>query len=418
MSNRPPPPRPFVTSSIPGIGGALRRTPDDFVVREILKRRPIRSGACAWVEIEKRGISTPELLRRLGSALRTKTADLHAAGYKDADAVTTQWISVPARFASSIAKLDASSLPDARVLGLELDHAPLDSSLIAANSFRITIRDVSDAEGTLARVTSMLDELGRRGIPNFYGAQRFGLRGESARVGAALLEGDLLRALDLVLGSPSDRELDPRARVFREAYEAGDHSTALANCPGALRVEFRLLEALARGKPKEVVAREIPAQQQRFYLSAWQSLLFNRVLAARLASFDTILEGDLVVDARQKLWDSRSLPPNAKGMEFTPTGPLFGERVPLADGEPGRIERQVLRDAGYSDIAALATSKARTRLPFHGERRPLRVPISNVSTELCEDPNSILVSFDLPSGAFATTLLAELMKTEPPIVES
>ena len=45
-----------------------------------------------------------------------------------------------------------------------------------------------------------------------------------------------------------------------------------------------------------------------------------------------------------------------------------------------------------------------------GERRPLRVPIQLPEAKL--EGQNLLVSFALPKGSFATTVLAEIMKTK------
>ena len=60
---------------------------------------------------------------------------------------------------------------------------------LAGNRFRIRIRGVGEAQ--LSAAQAVLDVLQRRGVPNFFGEQRFGRRGDTGTLGAAIIRGDL-----------------------------------------------------------------------------------------------------------------------------------------------------------------------------------------------------------------------------------
>lgn len=407
----------YLTHSRSGIGGRLRAEPEDFVVDEKLVRPPHGKGSQVWMRVEKRDMSTPELLRRLGSALGGSAREFRAAGYKDASAVTRQWISAPAKYAT---KLDALSISGVQILETSLDDASLESAFIESNAFMVRVREVDFAADRLSQARDAVNELAKRGVPNFYGPQRFGVRGESATVGSMLLVGHVERALDLILGKKSPREFDPRAARFRDAYDAGDYAAALADCPGALRLEQKLLTDLVRGRRKLDVARSIPAAEQRFYVSAWQSLLFNRVLSRRLAEggFETPYRGDILVDdngTTTNVLDPALHRGSMGNGKLHATAPLFGEKMSIAQGVPGEWELEVLRGAGFSSVSAL---RSNTDFPFslQGDRRSCRVMPKNASVRLGDVENSLIFEFTLPSGAFATTLLFEVMKTEAPLV--
>lgn len=401
----------YRTQHLPGIGGRIRTRPEDFRVAEELERTASGRGPFAWIEVEKTHLSTPELLRRLGAKLGVKTALLGCAGYKDAAAVTRQWISLPWQDRQ---RLLHGAIPDVTVWRLERDHAPLRPELLASNRFDIVVRDVTvSAERALAAAQSIVAELERAGMPNLYGEQRFGVRGESAQVGRQLLRGQFAAAVDTVLGGPDPREGDPRARAFREAYERGDLPAARREIPGALRLESRLLDDLLAGASKDSVGRALPRQDARFYLSAWQALLFNRVVLARgLERIDQALPGDLLLDERDgEVLECRApqdLQSAIREFVMSPTAPLFGTRVPLAAEEPGDIEREVLR----VDLDGEAP-RPPVGLALHGQRRVLRVLPRDV-TVMALAPGAIRVTFALPAGSFATALLAEVMKTFAP----
>lgn len=410
-ASAPAAPPAFLTATLPGIGGVLRERPEDFRVDEVPLRRPSGAGDFVRALVEKRGISTPELQRRIGAALELPAVEVGVAGMKDADAVARQWISVPWRLEH---RLSASKLRQIELLEVARDHEPLHPGNSAGNRFVIHVRGVGDENVALARADAIVAVLARRGVPNFFGAQRFGIRGEAAEVGARLLRNDALGALDLVLGAPSPLEGDPRARAFRVAYEKKAYREALASVPGRLSSETRLLEMLARGKSKGYVAGMIPPAMRRMALSAWQALLFNRILARRLEQLDVALPGDLLHDGAtaRPCTDPAADQPAVTALQLHPTAPLFGERVALADGAPGELEREVFAAASVTPAQLVRPAG----MALWGERRELRFAPSEFEVAALPGEGSLRFSFRLPAGCFATALLAEVMKDVAPVV--
>ena len=106
--------------------------------------------------------------------------------------------------------------------------------------------------------------------------------------------------------------------------------------------------------------------------------------------------------------DAEREQPRADRFEISPTGILFGSRVSWASGEPGRIEEAVIADAGTTKEVLIAAAKA---CGFRGERRAFRVPLTELKWSLSDD--ALTLSFSLPPGAYATSVLRELMKVLP-----
>jgi tRNA pseudouridine13 synthase len=96
--------------------------------------------------------------------------------------------------------------------------------------------------------------------------------------------------------------------------------------------------------------------------------------------------------------------PRADRFEISPSGPMFGAKTLLAEGKPGQRERQLLAEHQISleDFKKVAGVKIR------GARRPYRFPLKEPA--LWWD-DGLVVSFELPPGAYATTVMAEIMKT-------
>ena len=95
--------------------------------------------------------------------------------------------------------------------------------------------------------------------------------------------------------------------------------------------------------------------------------------------------------------------PRADAFEVSPSGPMPGPKMPQPDGEPRAIEAAAL--------AALDLVPDQFRgLPFgvgSGERRPLRVPVTEVAAQAAAE--GLELSFSLPRGCFATSVLRELL---------
>ena len=93
--------------------------------------------------------------------------------------------------------------------------------------------------------------------------------------------------------------------------------------------------------------------------------------------------------------------------EVSPSGPLYGPKMLFPEGDSGTAEREVLADANVS-VKDFGRREAE-RQP--GARRPLRVPLLEPPTAAAED-DGVLLRFALPSGAYATVALRELLGDE------
>jgi tRNA pseudouridine13 synthase len=107
--------------------------------------------------------------------------------------------------------------------------------------------------------------------------------------------------------------------------------------------------------------------------------------------------------------DAHAEQARADQFEISPTGPLFGSRAPWASGEPGELERAAAMESGETPESLVQAAAA---CGFRGERRPLRVPLEELKWSLNGDV--LELSFALPPGAYATSVLRELMKLHAP----
>jgi tRNA pseudouridine13 synthase len=398
------PPMPRLTADLPGIGGRIRQEFEDFQVEELALYEPQGDGPHTYLWIEKRGIPTMELAHRLAGALKINARDVGVAGLKDARAVTRQWVSVEHLDPARGATLEGDGW---RVLKVGTHRNKLRIGHLRGNAFRIRIRGVRPDAATVAR--AVIDRLVTCGVPNLFGPQRFGLRGDSHLIGRAIVRGDAQALCDMLLGGP--RETDPHAgRTFRTLYDAGNFRGARNALPRGHREHAAVLDGLIRsGGDVRRAGRALPKGMRRFFVSAWQSALFNEVLARRMPDLGRMMVGDLAWlhdrGAVFRVVDLDAEQPRAEHFEISPTGPLFGQRMSAPEGVPGDIEQAVLAESGMSarDLRGPAVEDLK------GGRRPLRVPLAGAAIEATAD--GLWLGFQLPPGCYATTVLDEVMKT-------
>jgi tRNA pseudouridine13 synthase len=398
-----------LTADLPGLGGRLREEPEDFVVSEIPLYEPAGDGDHVMFLLEKRGLSTFESLLWVSKAIQVSEHRIGYAGLKDARALTTQWMSAPR---VSPERVLALRHPRLRVLAAARHPHPVRIGHLRGNRFAIRVRGARTDR--LGHARDAIDRLVARGVPNAYGAQRFGVKSDGHRMGRAILDRDFDRFLSHLLGRPSPLERDVRVRAARHAYDRGDLRKALDLFPMKHRTQKRALSALLRTGDPASAFESLGKRPRRIYVSAWQSWLFNRCLDARLAAgtYDRLLAGDVAwlheEEACYRVVDEAAEAPRAEALRASPTGPLPGHDMPKATGEPGRLEEAVVASEGVPEDAYRAPA-ARIR----GSRRPYRVPLREASIE-AEDSDRVVVRFALPPGSFATVVLDELVKPDVP----
>ena len=192
----------------------------------------------------------------------------------------------------------------------------------------------------------VLARLVRFGIPNYFGEQRFGVGGDNAEKGKRILQ------------------------------SGGRH-----------RDRF----------------------ERKLFLSAYQSDLFNRVLARRLSdgTFAKALLGDVlkknVTGGEFLCADPLVDQPRVEALEVSPTGPLFGPEMRWPEGEVDALEESVLKEEGVTRELFVAGGNETI-----GARRLLRIAMQLERATASGEELELV--FTLPAGSYATVLLRELLK--------
>jgi tRNA pseudouridine13 synthase len=348
MTFDPIAPLPLVTADLPGIGGQIKTELEDFEVEEIPAYQPGGQGDHLYLWVEKRGMGAEFFIRQIARRLEIAPGEVGTAGLKDRHAVTRQMVSVPANVEDRLKQLDGDGI---RVLNVSRHGNKLKAGHLHGNRFRILLRGTEP--DAAVRLPPLLEKLRQNGWPNYYGPQRFGRDGETLKLGMEML-------------------------------------TASADRPPP-RVRNPFLRKLA--------------------LSAAQSAVFNHCLATRLRDglFRRVLPGDVMakwpfgglfvvedVAREQARLDTH---------ETVTAGPIFGRKTFPATGEAAEREERALTESGIQRSALLRFGKL-----LSGTRRHNLIYAADLAGTV--ELNGVQLTFSLPAGSYATTLVQEICKVQ------
>jgi tRNA pseudouridine13 synthase len=402
---------PFLTAGIAGVGGVIKTRPEDFVVEELPLYEASGSGTHVYALIEKKGIGTREALDRIAQILNVSRRDIGLAGLKDAQAVARQWISIehidPQR-------VEQVSTPQVRVLQTTRHTNKLKPGHLRGNRFTIRLRKLAlPSPQALQTAQEVLSTLSQRGVPNYFGPQRFGNHQDNHLLGKAVARNDAAAFADVFLGRPSEGLDSPAVLEARRLYDQGRYEEAAKAWPGQFFDQRRALRALAGGKGnKKKVFYIVDKHLKGLFISAYQSDLFNRVLATRMPDIDKLLPGDMAYKhdngACFRVEQPEVEQPRCDRFEISPTGPLLGDRTTRLTGPAGEIENPILDAESLGDLDLRQMKHFGAR----GGRRPLRFQPRDAGVTLEQDDLGpcLELRFELDAGCYATTLLAEITK--------
>lgn len=406
----------YLTASIAGIGGTLKERAEDFFVEELPLYQPSGSGEHIYLMVEKRGLTAMEMLSVIAKHFGVAMRSLGYAGLKDRVAVTRQVVSVHAP-GKKIEDFPQLQHPRIAVLWADYHDNKLRRGHLSGNRFSIRVRGVEATAALPAQ--RALRVLEKTGVPDRFGEQRFGYLLNNHVVGRALFLGDFEGAARAMLGP--DEGAPPAQAEARAAFGEGDFRAAHRAFPRRFRTERAILRALANGESFEEAVHAIERDVRNYLHSAFQSAVFNAVLDERVeeGTLGELRVGDVIVSERGRggrdvdessLLDERTQRDLA-ALVISASGPMWGPRMKRAGGATDEAEVRGLRSFGVRP-EDLDRWKDEPDAMLGGTRRPLRVPLRNVEVEggVDEHGGYVRCAFDLPRGAFATTVMAEIMK--------
>ncbi|MGL5457669.1 MAG: tRNA pseudouridine(13) synthase TruD [Citrobacter telavivensis] len=323
--------------------GLLKASPEDFVVVEDLGFEPDGEGEHILVRILKSGCNTRFVADALAKFLKIHVREVSFAGQKDKHAVTEQWLCarVPGK---EMPDLGAFQLEGCKVLEYARHKRKLRLGALKGNAFTLVLREVSHRD----EVESRLQAINTGGVPNYFGAQRFGIGG--------------------------------------------------SNLQGALR--WAQSDAPVRDRNK-----------RSFWLSAARSALFNQIVSERLkkTDFNQVVDGDALQLAGRGSWfvatqeELAELQRRVDEKELMVTASLPGS------GEWG-TQRDALAFEQSAIAEECELQSLLLREKVEASRRAMLLYPQQLSWNWWDDV-TVELRFWLPAGSFATSVVRELINT-------
>lgn len=375
-------------SNTEGIGGRLRQQIEDFYVEELFNPdEEDPEGEYTHFIIEKRDWDTFKCIKRLSRALRVSRKRFGFAGTKDKRALTRQRMAVWKVLPEQLAKL---KLMDITLSDFKRSNDRVNLGDALGNRFTIALRDLEKEDTLKETIQKINEEIIEKGIPNYFGYQRFGvIRPNTHLVGKELVNGHIDQAVDAYICNPFENEREDTYNARKNLEETGDYKEAIKNFPKRLDYERTIIQHLIE-KPNDYAGalRKLPKKLRWMLVHAYQSYIFNRIL------------GKMIV---------KELP--IKDCQI----PLFGLNSEFTEGEQGEIEKSVLEDENLTfddfKVPSMPELTLKGLLRDADIKTEIRYTIED--DELNEDKSKCTFTFDLNTGTYATTVLREFMKTDP-----
>lgn len=327
------------------------------MVEEIPAYEPSGDGEHLYLWIEKIGLNTLDVAKRLAQAGEVKERDIGYAGMKDKHAVTRQWFSVLGNHATAG---EWNLGEGARILSVTRHNNKLRTGHLIGNRFELTLIDLGSDDHRRAEALAL--ELTTRGFLNAYGGQRFGFGGKNLE--------------------QARRWLDQNTKASHAAQAQPDSAQT-----GTER---------RRKKPNRF--------ENKLHPSVLQSEFFNRYASARLELDTELLPGEVVrlkgTGTHFVIEDiSRELPRKLAG-DLILTGPMPGNKTLRARDRAAEVEQRVWEELGLSPHQAQTLCSL-----VPGARRDLLVVPDDLRCSSRD--GSLILKFSLPAGSYATELLRQ-----------
>jgi len=404
----------YYASVTPGIGGRLRSSPEDFIVEELPLPISDPNGPYLICRLTKTNWELQRAVKEIAKRLGISHRRIAWAGTKDKNAVTTQFISIYDVTPEAVGQVH---LKDITLEVVGRSQHSLILGCLAGNRFDITIRDCIPED--LAERVEAVTAVAARGVPNYYGLQRFGVvRPVTHLVGERILKGDYEGAVATYVGRAYPRESEAVRQARTRFAETRDPRAALADLPVQMTYERSMVNHLVANPGDYAGAlRVLPPKLLSLLVSAFQSYLFNCALSSRIEAGLTLTEpeaGDrlLFSNGREDIVSARNR--QAALLQIRRGRcriALFisGAEPVTSHGPMDEIMQDLMQKSGVN-AGDFERASRFVATKFAGVLRPISLS-ADVQAEISD--TSVRLRFTLPPGHYATTVCREYMKADP-----
>ncbi|GAB6045145.1 tRNA pseudouridine(13) synthase TruD [Caminibacter profundus] len=330
----------------------FNKNSENFVVEEIPLYPFAHTGEWLMLKVRKKGLTTPEMINKISSKTGIKARDIGYAGLKDKVGMTIQWISVPRKFRDKINKFEDKQI---KILEQDLHRNKLKIGHLKGNKFFVRFKKVLPVDAK--KIDSVIKDIKKYGIPNFFGYQRFGKFGNNFEDGKAIIEGEKF---------VKNKKLE---KLLINAYQSklfNDWLKERINLSNIFDLSEK--ELLMAGFEKELI-KFVKNQKHPFKL----------------------LPGDVLTHyPKGKFFYLENLEDTERfhKKDISVTGLLAGKRVMRAKDKAREIEEK------YDEL-----------IPAGGDRRLAWIFPEIVDKKYLKDYAQYELAFILPKGSYATVLI-------------
>jgi tRNA pseudouridine13 synthase len=399
----------YYCTKFKGIGGSIKNSNENFKVSEVVDKRFLENlssnqdGIYRFpiYTLEKNNIDSNhaliEIERKLGIRLKIM-------GIKDAKAHTTQYVS-----SEQTKKLPrVAKTQNTMITLLGFSRTPLKKSLLGGNHFVITIEKPRSSD-----VSSFMQEITK--VANFYGLQRFGReRLVTHIVGKEIVKRNFRKAIELLLSYTTEYDSEVSKEIRKKLRDPANFPYIYKQLPKWMDIEFMMISALVKGKESISVLRSIPISIRRLFVQAYQAYLFNKCLSNAIMNGEEISvpkHGDLCFELQEDNIFGKVRKFNQSvdhTSKLVPAIRMAGYTFQPGKGRFDIITNNILKEEGIQPRDFYI--REMDELSAQGGFRQASL--------LCRDFhyfNSLVLSFKLSAGSYATILLREIMKPIDPI---
>lgn len=394
-----------------GVGGAIKQRTSDFKVSEIID--PSFFDELSKVKDEKHKFPLYLLekddidsLHAIAKIKERSGISLRVVGIKDAKAHTLQYATT-----DNLRNVQRQFRTNQICVTLKgFTTRPLCKRSLLGNKFSIVIR------GSQPRETSEINRQITQ-VANFYGLQRFGSRRAVTHlVGKEIVNRNFRRAIELLLCYTTQYDSEMNKEIREKSRDSHNFPSLVKSIPQGMDIERRLMNAAIDGKDDVSALRSIPINIRRLFVQAYQGYIFNLCISGALLVGESILkgrEGDLCfeVEGALKFGKVRRFDSSSDSERNTvPAIRLAGYAFHEGKGRFEMNTKSILKHECI--LAKNFYIKEMQELSTQGGYR--QAPLCPNSFSLIGKSPTV-VSFELPTGSYATTLLREIMKPIDPI---
>lgn len=398
-------------TSFRGTGGSIKQKSEGFRVSELVSASFTDSISESYDQnhryplyvMEKEGIDSNHALEEIERQLHL---NLRVMGIKDAKALTRQYAGAETVTKNPLREMKTSHV---RLTLQGFTKRPIAKEFLAGNEFSIAISEAKSDD--LSSFIPQIEKIG-----NFYGLQRFGSeRLVTHLVGREIIKRNFGKAVELLLSYTTEYDSPLSREIRTKIADPPNYRSALKALPRGMDIERNVLAALAAGRDSIGALRAVPINIRRLFVQAYQALIFNRCLSAAIragAELGTPESGDLCFEMEDPETFGRviKLENIKENKSAVPAVRMAGYSFQGGRGRFEALTEKILEEEGVSPKDFYV--KEMQELSHQGGFRQAPLWCTGFSHERGQP---LTVSFRLPKGSYATTLLREIIRPQDPI---